>query len=185
MASVRAVGVSLDIPLLGRDGLSFRKTLLRRGTSGRISAAANVVVVHALRDLSFTLSDGDRVGVIGLNGSGKTTLLRLVAGIYHSSAGSLTIEGSVLPLLSPGIATNYEASGWDNIRIGCLYLGLPPREIEKKVQAIGDFTELNEYLALPVHTYSAGMMIRLVFAISTALMPEILVLDEVINVGDV
>lgn len=166
---------SLRRALLGRVG-----GVLRRGTDG----AGKRLVVRALDNVSLTVNHGDQVGILGHNGAGKSTMLRVLAGIYQPSQGSIIIEGRVSPLFttSPGLAG--EDTGYENIVTCGLLLGMTRDEIERKLPEIEAFTELSEYLALPVHTYSSGMLVRLGFAIATAIDPEILLLDEGLGAGD-
>jgi lipopolysaccharide transport system ATP-binding protein len=141
--------------------------------------------VEALKGINLQIRQGDRVGLIGLNGAGKSTLLKVMAGIYPPTAGSLSKNGRVCPMFE--FATGFEMtqSGWDNIRIRGLLLGMAPGEIESKLPEIADFTELGEFLDYPVRTYSSGMFIRLAFAVSTSINPEILLIDEVMGAGDI
>jgi ABC-type polysaccharide/polyol phosphate transport system ATPase subunit len=142
------------------------------------------VVVKALSGVSFTLRDGDRLGLVGGNGAGKSTLLKVLAGVYQPSAGEVRVSGKItscfdiLPGLDP------EDTGYENIVTGCLLLGLPHEAIERTIADIEEFSELGEYLSLPVRTYSAGMMARLGFALATAVEPGILLVDEGIGAGD-
>jgi len=140
--------------------------------------------IHALKSLLLTVRDGERVGVIGPNGAGKSTLLKLIAGIYYPKAGDVEVEGHVCPLFEFATGFEMEATGWDNIRTRCLLLGMPPKEIEEKMGEIADFSGLEEFLDVPVRYYSSGMLLRLAFASSTAVEPEILLLDEVMGAGD-
>jgi ABC-type polysaccharide/polyol phosphate transport system ATPase subunit len=166
---------SLRSALFGRVG-----GVLRRGSNG----AGKRVVVRALDNVSLTIRHGDQLGILGHNGAGKSTMLRVLAGIYQPSQGSITIEGRVSPLFttSPGLAG--EDTGYENIVTCGLLLGMTRDEIERKLPEIEAFTELSDYLALPVRTYSSGMLVRLGFAIATAIDPEILLLDEGLGAGD-
>lgn len=141
--------------------------------------------VEALKEINLKIRQGERIGLIGLNGAGKSTLLKVMAGIYPPTAGSLSKNGLVCPMFE--FATGFEMtqSGWDNIRIRGLLLGMTPDEIEAKLQEIAEFTELGEFLDYPVRTYSSGMFIRLAFAVSTSINPEILLIDEVMGAGDI
>ena len=130
------------------------------------------------------MRDGDRLGLIGHNGAGKSTLLRVMSGGYRPSSGVIGIEGDVASLLTLGVGFDVEDTGFENIYTGCLYLGMTPGQIRDKVDEIAEFTELGEYLKMPVRTYSSGMQVRLSFAIATALDPDILLLDEVMGAGD-
>jgi len=140
--------------------------------------------VRALNHLSMTIRDGDRLGLIGANGAGKTTLLRVLAGIYAPTLGRVHINGrvSTLFITSPGLDT--EDTGYENIYTCGRFLGMSKAEIARKLPDIEEFSELGDYLALPVRTYSAGMLTRLGFAVATAIDPDILVLDEGLGAGD-
>jgi ABC-type polysaccharide/polyol phosphate transport system ATPase subunit len=140
--------------------------------------------VRALRGVSLSIEPGERVGLIGPNGAGKTTLLKVMAGIYPPHQGTVYIGRRVCPLFEFATGFEMEATGWDNIRTRALLLGMSAREIEEKIEEIARFSELGEFLDLPVRGYSSGMLLRLAFATSTAVDPEILLLDEVMAAGD-
>jgi lipopolysaccharide transport system ATP-binding protein len=140
--------------------------------------------IRALRDVTLEIGAGERIGLIGPNGAGKTTLLKVMAGIYPPQRGRVRIEGRVCPLFEFATGFEMDAAGWDNIRTRALLLGMSAAEIEAKIEDIGRFSELGEFLDVPVRCYSAGMMLRLAFATSTAVEPEILLLDEVMAAGD-
>ena len=141
--------------------------------------------VDALKNINIEITQGERVGLIGLNGAGKSTLLKVMAGIYPPTTGELVSNGHVCPMFEFATGFEMNQSGWDNIRIRGLLLGMTPSEIEDKLQEIAEFTELGEFLDYPVRTYSAGMFIRLAFAVSTSINPEILLIDEVMGAGDI
>lgn len=186
MASITAKDVSLVFPVMaGRQTL--RKTVLRASVGGLISRNnedAKMVYISALKDISLSLNDGDRIGLIGPNGAGKSTLLKVLAGIYEPTEGSVKIEGKVSALFQPGMGMDPDDDGYQNIFNCGLYLGHTYDEIESIIPEIEEFTELGEYLSLPVRTYSSGMMLRLSFAITTTIEPEILLLDEGLGAGD-
>ena len=140
--------------------------------------------VKALKDLSLTINSGERVGIIGHNGAGKSTLLKVLAGIYPPQRGRVTIDGHVCPLFEFVTGFEMEATGWENIRTRALLLGMAPKEIDKKIDGIAAFSNLGEFLDIPVRHYSSGMFVRLAFATSTAVDPQILLLDEVMAAGD-
>ena len=140
--------------------------------------------VKALKDLSLTIKSGERVGIIGHNGAGKSTLLKVLAGIYPPQRGRVTIEGHVCPLFEFVTGFEMEATGWENIRTRALLLGMSPREIDQKIDGIAAFSNLGEFLDIPVRHDSSGMFVRLAFATSTAVDPQILLLDEVMAAGD-
>jgi lipopolysaccharide transport system ATP-binding protein len=140
--------------------------------------------VKALKDLSLSIKSGERVGIIGHNGAGKSTLLKVLAGIYPPQRGTVDIEGHVCPLFEFVTGFEMEATGWENIRTRALLLGMSPKEIDKKIDGIAAFSNLGEFLDIPVRHYSSGMFVRLAFATSTAVDPQILLLDEVMAAGD-
>lgn len=158
--------------------------LLSRTVGGRIGGEGSHVVINALKNIDLELGDGDRVCLIGNNGSGKTTLLRVLARVYPPTQGEVQIRGRISAMLEATLGMNMDASGLENIRTCGMLWGLTSRQIESSIEEISEFTELGEYLNLPVRTYSSGMAMRLSFAIATAKDPEILLLDEVIGVGD-
>jgi ABC-2 type transport system ATP-binding protein len=177
--------VSVDFAIYGAGSRSFKKSLLNIGTGNRISRDARErVTIHALRELSLTISEGERVGLTGVNGAGKSTLLRTIAGIYEPTSGHIRVNGSVTTLFSLNVGIEPEATGYENIVLRGLAAGMSREEIECQADSIAEFSELGDYLNLPVHTYSAGMSARLAFSISTAVDPDILLMDEWIGAGD-
>jgi ABC-type polysaccharide/polyol phosphate transport system ATPase subunit len=144
----------------------------------------SVRTIRALQSITLTINSGERVGLIGHNGAGKSTLLKVMAGIYPPQRGEANIQGHVCPLFEFATGFEMEASGWDNIRIRALLLGMSPQEIERKADDIARFSGLGEFLDVPVRCYSSGMLLRLAFATSTAVDPQILLLDEVMAAGD-
>jgi len=185
MASIRLDRVSVSFPIYDAKSRSIKKRVLVAAGRGRIGTSeANHVVIRALDGVSVKIEHGDRVGLIGRNGAGKTTLLRVMAGIYEPPSGTVEVEGRVAPLFDIGMGMDPESSGYENILLRGLFLGLRKAEIRAKVDEIADFTELGEFLEMPLRTYSAGMFARLAFAISTSIDPEILLLDEGIGAGD-
>ncbi|WP_412072189.1 ABC transporter ATP-binding protein [Pseudomonas fluorescens] len=153
----------------------------------RRPAASNTqeYTINALSNVNLSITRGERVGLIGLNGAGKSTLLKVMARIYPTTSGSAQTSGHVCPMFEFATGFEMNQSGWDNIKIRALLLGLKPREIKDKMQEIAEFSELGEFLNYPVRTYSAGMFIRLAFSVSTAINPEVLLLDEVMGAGDI
>lgn len=146
--------------------------------------AKNRPTVQALRNISFTLREGDRLGLVGANGAGKTTLLRALSGIYQPTKGALSMEGRVISLLDPTQGLNLELTGRENIHLRGYYLGLAKAENRRLEADVEDFSELKEFLDLPVRNYSSGMVVRLAFGMATAFPPEILIMDEWIMAGD-
>jgi ABC-type polysaccharide/polyol phosphate transport system ATPase subunit len=141
--------------------------------------------VKALQSVSVSIAAGERVGLIGHNGAGKSTLLKVMAGIYPPQRGRVIVEGHVCPLFEFVTGFEMEATGWENIRTRALLLGMMPKEIDRKIASIAKFSNLGEFLDIPVRHYSTGMYVRLAFATSTAVDPQILLLDEVMAAGDV
>jgi lipopolysaccharide transport system ATP-binding protein len=145
---------------------------------------APVRTVDALQGVSLEIRSGERVGLIGPNGAGKTTLLKVIGGIYHPTSGRAGVRGHVCPLFEFATGFEMDLSGWDNIRIRCMLLGMPRRDIERKIDEIAEFSGLGEFLDYPVRAYSAGMFVRLAFSATTAVDAEILLLDEIMAAGD-
>lgn len=139
---------------------------------------------RALDKINIELNEGDRLGLIGHNGAGKSTLLRLMAGIYPTTQGHCDTQGHICPMFELATGFEMELTGWQNIRIRGMLLGMTSQEIESKLDDIAQFCELGNFLNQPVKTYSSGMFVRLAFAVSTSFEPEILLLDEVVGTGD-
>ena len=177
--------VSVSFPIYQGGSRSLKKSLLFRGSGGQLASdASHRVTVEALRNVSLEFGTGDRVALIGSNGAGKTTLLRVMAGIYEPVIGVVKSRGRISPMFDIALGIDGEISGYDNIRLRGLILGLSAREIEERMADIAEFTELGDYLDIPVRTYSSGMMTRLTFAVATCFAPEILLMDEWIVAGD-
>ncbi len=159
--------------------------LLPTGEPARMGAdAKHRVVVQALRDVSFALGSGDRLGLIGSNGAGKTTLLRTLAGIYEPVVGRVPVQGSLNALLDPNLGMNTELTGRENIMLRGLYNGLGRPAIRRLEEDVQAFAELGEFIDLPVRIYSSGMVVRLGFALATAIRPQVLLMDEWFLAGD-
>lgn len=184
MVSVSLSNVSLDIPIYDVGASSLRKMVLSKTVGGGFGQSGGHISVHALKNVSFEAKDGDRIGLVGTNGSGKSTLLRVLSDVYSPSGGSVHVVGKVSPMFDATLGMTMEATGYENIRICGRLWGLTPAQIEASLDDIVAFTELGDYLNVPVRTYSTGMMLRLAFAIATVRDPEILLLDEIIGVGD-
>ena len=183
--SISARDLIVEFPIFENSHRSLKKTVFNLSTGGRIAQdAARHPVVTALDGLNFVFNEGDRVGLVGHNGSGKTTLLRVLSGVYAPTHGDLQIRGKTTSLLDVSMGLDPDATGFENIYLRGILDGLQPRAIRDKVDEIADFSELGEYLNLPVRTYSSGMMLRLAFAISTSVDADILIMDEWLSVGD-
>ncbi len=184
MAHIKFSNVSIDFPIYNADSRSIRKGFINFATGGRIGKNRGRVVVSALNDLTFEIKDGERIGLIGHNGAGKTTLLRMFSQVYHPTSGLARIEGNIGSLISISLGINQEFTGRENIYIRGALLGLRKKEINNRIDEIIDFTELGEFIDMPVRTYSSGMQMRLGFSVSTIFYPEILLMDEWLSVGD-
>ena len=185
MLSVDLEGVGIDFPIYGVESRSLKKRLLGRRIGSRVSyGTRHVVTIHALHDVTLRIRRGERVGLTGPNGAGKSTLLRAMAGIYEPARGRVRVAGRVTTMFGLSLGLESDATGMENIRTYGLAAGMTRREIERGAAEIAEFTELGDYLDLPLFSYSAGMMARLAFAIATARQPEILLMDEWIGAGD-
>jgi lipopolysaccharide transport system ATP-binding protein len=185
MAVIEFTNVSVDFPIYNASGRSLKKSLMRVATGGQLGAdEQGRVVVRSLENLNFKLQDGDRVGLVGHNGAGKSTLLRLLSGVYQPSIGTARIEGEVGSLLDISLGINGELTGRENIYMRGGLLGLKRSEVTRQLEEIVEFSELGDFVDMPVRTYSTGMHLRLAFSVSTVLRPEILLMDEWLSVGD-
>lgn len=176
MASIQAHGLKVEFPLYHHTARSLKKSLLAR--------ASGPMMVHALRGLGFEIRGGERVALVGPNGSGKSTLLRTLAGIYQPCAGRLRVEGEIGSLIDPMAGMDQFLTGRENIMLRGLYKGLSERESRAVVERVVEFSGLGEAIDLPVRGYSAGMNIRLAFAMATEMAPDILLMDEWFLAGD-
>jgi len=185
MSFLRLRDVCVEFPIYQASSRSLEKALLASTTRGNLGRdARDRINVRALIDVSLEIGDGDRFGLIGLNGAGKTTLLKVLAGVYEPTTGYFSSAGRVSSLLDISVGFNLDATGRENIVLRGMYMGIHPHEMRERAAEVAEFTELGDYLDMPVRTYSAGMMIRLAFAISTCIQPEILILDEWLGAGD-
>lgn len=178
---VELTSVSLTFP--AQKARSLRERISR--AFGKAPPDEPSTAVTALRDIGIRIERGERVGIIGFNGAGKTTLLKVMCGIYAPTTGRVVVDGDIACLFELATGFEMEANGWDNMLTRGLLLGLSRSEIRERMREIADFTELGPALDRPVKTYSAGMFVRLAFGVSTALEPDVLLLDEVIAAGDV
>lgn len=187
MTAVVLENVTVDFPIYGAQR-SLRKVLFERATGGLLQYGQgrhrSRVLVKALTNVSFKLEEGDRLGLVGPNGAGKSTLLKVLAGVYEPIGGRLLIEGRVTPLFDTLPGLDGEDTGYENVMTAGMLLGMTRAEVEQKIPDIEEFSELGDYLSLPVRTYSAGMITRLGFALATAIDPGILIMDEGIGAGD-
>jgi ABC-type polysaccharide/polyol phosphate transport system ATPase subunit len=185
MVSLQLSKVSVCFPVFDTSARSLKKRVIAFSTGGRIGHdGTDHVVVQALDGVDLSLRRGDRLALLGRNGAGKSTLLRVMAGIYEPTRGSITVKGRVAALLGGNPGMDPDSTGRENIVLHGLYLGLSKADIKRHAEAIIDFTELGSFIDLPLRTYSSGMRARLSFGIATAIVPEILLLDEGIGAGD-
>jgi ABC-type polysaccharide/polyol phosphate transport system ATPase subunit len=177
--------VTVQYPIYNSRSMSLRNQLVRISTGGRIeSESGHIQIVTALRDVSFTINEGDAVALIGHNGAGKSTLLRTMAGVYTPVEGHVERRGRVATVLDLGMGMDPELSGYENITRMSMLLGMRKKEIQEQIAEIESFTQLGGFLQLPVRTYSSGMATRLMFAVATSTKPDILLVDEVFGTGD-
>ncbi|MGZ8249927.1 MAG: ABC transporter ATP-binding protein [Methylomagnum sp.] len=176
--------VSIRLPIFDTKARSFKRTILNAAVGGRLCAANNITYVEALRDITLSAETGDRIALMGHNGSGKTTLLRVIAGVYHPHQGQVEVTGKVTSLLDNMLGMDGDATGFENIKLRGFSLGLKPQEIGRFKEDIAEFSELGDFLHMPLRTYSSGMVLRLAFSICTCLEPEILLMDEWLSTGD-
>lgn len=185
MSSIKFESVSVNFPVYSVNARSLKKQFLQLTMGGKLSSGEqNSIIIQALDNISFHLEHGDRVGLLGHNGSGKSTLLRVLAKIYEPSQGSVQVNGKISPLLDVMLGIDPESTGFENIILRGILLGLTRKEIDDKIDEISEFTELGNYLSMPIRTYSAGMRLRLAFAVATSISPDILLLDEIVGAGD-
>ncbi|MDN5545109.1 MAG: ATP-binding cassette domain-containing protein, partial [Rhodococcus sp. (in: high G+C Gram-positive bacteria)] len=170
--SIHTQNACVDFPIFDAKSRSLKKAFLGKagGSIGRNDS--DVVVVEALRDITMTLKEGDRIGLVGHNGAGKSTLLRLLSGIYEPTRGSASIRGRVAPVFDLGVGMDPEISGYENIIIRGLFLGQTRKQMLAKMDEIADFTELGDYLDMPLRTYSTGMRVRIAMGVVTSIDPE-------------
>ncbi|HEX2074529.1 MAG TPA: ABC transporter ATP-binding protein [Geodermatophilus sp.] len=181
--SIRLSGACVDFPVFDGRSRSLKKTMLGL-VGGNIDSARRVPIIEALRDITLELDHGARVGLVGPNGAGKSTLLRLLSGIYEPTRGTAEIRGRVAPVFDLGVGMDPEITGYENVIIRGLFLGMTRRQMLERMDDIAEFTELGDFLSLPLRTYSTGMRIRLALGVVTSIDPEILLLDEGIGAVD-
>lgn len=185
MATIDLINVSVEFPVFNSSGRSLKKRLLNVATGGRISEdETGVVVIKSLDNLNLRILDGERVALLGHNGAGKSTLLRVLNGVYFPTDGVAVVDGKVGSLIDISLGIDPEASGLENIYLRGKLLGMSRGEINNSIQEIIDYSELGDFIDMPVRTYSSGMHMRLSFSISTTMRPEILLMDEWLSVGD-
>jgi len=185
VTAISARDVVVDFPIYGLRSRSLKNMVIRAATGGMLARdASERVVVRALDGVSFEFREGDRIGIVGHNGSGKTTLLRVIAGAYEPVSGAIETQGRIAAMLSITLGMDLEATGYENIFLRAAIMGLKPREVATMVSEIREFSELGDYIDMPVRMYSSGMSMRLAFAISTCIAADIILMDEWLSVGD-
>ncbi len=183
---IELTDVAVDFPVYNAVSLSLKNRVLSTITGGGqiYRQYDGAVVVKGLHNINLNICAGERVGLVGHNGAGKTTLLRVLSGIYHPTQGQACITGDCVSLINIGLGIDHEATGRENILLRGVMMGMRPAEINARTEEIIDFTGLGDFIDMPFRTYSSGMQMRLAFAVSTAIRPQILVLDEWLATGD-
>jgi lipopolysaccharide transport system ATP-binding protein len=180
MAHIKLDQASVEIPIYSNHNRSIKNSFLKKLTKDKVLPHS----VKALNNISLQLKDGDRLGVMGPNGAGKSTLLRTLAGVYHPTSGSIDVSGSIASLIDISLGMDSEATGYENIRMRAIMMGMKLKQIKTIEEEIAEFTELGKFLELPIRTYSTGMHMRLGFAVSTTVPADIILMDEWLSVGD-
>lgn len=185
MAYIKLENVSVDIPIFNSQGRSLKKKLMGIATGGKIGLTEKgQTIIRSLSNISFEIKPNERVGLIGHNGAGKSTLLRVLGRVYEPTLGISNIQGSIGSLISISLGIDQEATGIENIFLRAALLGIPKEQVYKDLDSIVEFSELGDFIEMPVRTYSTGMHMRLAFAVSTMIRPDILLMDEWLSVGD-
>lgn len=184
MASIELQDISLSYPVYGTNARSFKTALINMATGGRLDSEKGKLLVEALKNVSFQLKNGDRLGLIGHNGAGKSTLLKVLAQIYAPTTGSIKVAGRSSCLFDIMMGMDQELNGYENIKLRSMILGLSKREALNILSRVENFAELGDFMKMPIKTYSSGMKVRLAFGIITNIFSEILLIDEIVSVGD-
>ncbi|TIQ29123.1 MAG: ABC transporter ATP-binding protein [Mesorhizobium sp.] len=185
MASIVLENASVTFPVFNAASRSFKNRIINIATGGTIlQEHGGHMLVRGLNGITARIDDGERIGLIGHNGSGKTTLLRVLSSIYSPTSGKVEIQGECVSLININLGIDPEATGRENIRLRAMVMGMSPRELKKRYDEIADFSGLGDFLDMPFRTYSTGMQLRLAFATSTSISPEILIMDEWLSTGD-
>ena len=186
MTHIQLKNVDVKFPVLDLQNANLRNDVIRKLSFGLLESPRQhkVAEVHALKNISLNILAKDRVGIIGLNGAGKTTMLQTIAGIYKPVSGTRDVSGRISNLYNIGVGFDNNESGYENIILRGMLMGLSKREAIDLIPEIKEFTELGDFLNMPIRIYSEGMRVKLAFAISTAVNPEVLLMDEWIGAGD-
>ena len=185
MSYIKLTNVGVEIPVFNSQGRSLKKTLMGMATGGKIGLTeSGKTIVKSLSDINLEIRNNERIGLLGHNGAGKSTLLRVLGGVYCPSSGEAIIQGKVGSLIDISLGIDSEATGLENIFLRGALLGISKKNIEQELENIIEFSELGAFINMPVRTYSTGMHMRLAFAVSTMIKPDILLMDEWLSVGD-
>lgn len=180
MAVIKLHKVSVEIPIYSNHHRSIKNSFLKQWTKTKTLPQT----VKALSNVTLQLKDSDRLGVMGPNGAGKSTLLRTIAGVYQPTSGKIEVKGRIASLIDISLGMDSEATGYENIRMRGIMMGLSLKQIKSMEDEIADFSGLGDFLHMPIRTYSSGMHMRLGFAVSTAIEADIILMDEWLSVGD-
>lgn len=185
MPRIKLHNVCVDIPVFNSQGRSLKKTIMGFATGGKIGLnESGRTIIKSLSNINLEIANNERVGLLGHNGAGKSTLLRVLGGVYTPSSGYAEINGKVGSLIDISLGIDSEATGLENIFLRGALLGISKKKIEQELENIIEFSELGDFINMPVRTYSTGMHMRLAFAVSTMITPDILLMDEWLSVGD-
>lgn len=185
MSFISLKNVTVDIPIYNSQSRSLKKTFMGLASGGRIGLSEKgFSIVRSLSNISLQIEDGERVGLLGTNGAGKSTLLRVLGGAYIPTNGEAIIRGKIGSLIDVSLGIDSESTGIENIYLRAALLQIPKKIVDEHIDSIIAFTELGEFINMPVRTYSSGMHMRLAFAVSTMIRPDILLMDEWLSVGD-
>ncbi len=180
MAHIKLHEVSVEIPIYSNHNRSIKNSFFKKFKKDKVLPHS----VKALNNVTLHLQDGDRLGIMGPNGSGKSTLLRALAGVYQPTSGKMEVKGRIASLIDISLGMDSEATGYENIRMRGIMMGLSLKQIKSMEEEIADFSGLGDFLHMPIRTYSTGMHMRLGFAVSTAVDADIILMDEWLSVGD-
>lgn len=183
MALIKLDNVGVTFAVYNSKTRSIRNQIIQT-VGGNVSEIDKTVFIKALTNITLDIKEGDRIGLIGHNGAGKTTLLKIFAGVYEPTEGSIKTRGKIASLTNITLGMDPEHTGYDNIIMRYILMGLTFSEAKSKIDEVIEFSELSEYIDLPMRTYSTGMYLRLAFAIATSITPDILIMDEMMSVGD-